>query len=192
MRAATSCGHPRPDGINAPFAISRSRQLSLGTYAEEPVLHSPEYIPHIDLLLQALRINRERLNSKSKVAIDAKLLRALLQALVATTAFSEEFYLETYPDIADAYAAGQIPDLRRHFIELGFFEGRTGAPPQVDESFYMSAYKDVDDAVQRGIIGSGAEHYVRSGAAEGRIPNLKAKPIVESWISVLRNEATLG
>lgn len=39
---------------------------------------TPPYIPHIDLLLQALRVNRDRLNSKSKIAIDAKLLKTLM------------------------------------------------------------------------------------------------------------------
>ena len=147
-----------------------------------------EYMPHIDLLLQALRINRERLNSKSKIAIDAKLLRTLLQSLLSSTAFSEQFYLETYPDIAEAYAAGKIPDLRKHFVELGFFEGRMGFPPSVDEDYYTSLYKDVGAAVQRGELPSATEHYMRAGAAEGRIPNPQIKPVVEAWGLVLRDE----
>ena len=88
-------------------------------------LQTPEYLPHVDLLLQALRVNRERLHSKSKIAIDARLLRSLLQAVVARVPFSAEFYLQTYPDIADAHAAGDIPDLHRHYVKSGFFEGRS-------------------------------------------------------------------
>ena len=89
-------------------------------------MQRPTYLPHIDLLLQALRVNRERLGSKSKIAIDAKLLRSLIQAAVARQPFSEEFYQHSYPDIAEAYAAGKIPDLQQHFVETGFFEGRLG------------------------------------------------------------------
>lgn len=115
-------------------------------------MQAPEYLPHIDLLLQALRVNRDRLNSKSKVAIDAKLLRGLVQAMVARAPFSDEFYLQTYPDIAQAHAAGTIPDLHRHFIESGFFEGRFGVPPTVDEAFYTSYYKDVGQALRVPLI----------------------------------------
>ena len=89
------------------------------------------YLPHIDLLLQAMRINRERLNSRSKIAIDARLLRTLLQAVVVNLPFSAEFYETTYPDIAEAAAAGKIPDLHRHFVETGYFEGRAGMAVEI-------------------------------------------------------------
>ena len=144
------------------------------------------YIPHIDLLLQALRINRDRLNSKSKVAIDAKLLKTLLQAMMANAPFSEEFYKKNYPDLAAANAGGQIPDLHRHFIETGFFEGRFGAPPAVDEAYYTSTYKDVGQAVLKGDVVSGTEHYLRSGASEGRVPNEEIRTELEAWMLVLR------
>jgi hypothetical protein len=153
---------------------------------------APEYVPHIDLVLQALRINRERLNSKSKIAIDTKLLRALLQVLAASAPFSAEFYLKTYPDLAEAYAAGQIDDLRRHFIERGFFEGRTAYEPPVDEAYYTTEYKDVGAAVERGDVLSGSEHYMRSGASEGRIPNATIRAAVDNWMTVLRDDAARG
>jgi hypothetical protein len=155
-------------------------------------VHAPEYVPHIDLLLQSLRINRERLNSRSKIAIDAKLLRMLLQALAASISFSPEFYLKTYPDIAEAHAAGQIEDLRRHFVELGFFEGRMGCEPPVDETYYTTQYKDVGAAVQRGDVLSGGEHYMRSGASEGRIPNATVRAAVDNWIAILRDDPARG
>jgi hypothetical protein len=151
-----------------------------------------EYVPHIELLLRALRINRDRLNSKSKIAIDAKLLRTLLETIAAAQDFSEEFYLGTYPDIAEAHAAGQITDLKRHFVELGFFEGRMGAPPPVDESYYLGLYKDIEAAVQHGDVKSGAEHYMRSGAAEGRIPSAELLDQVNAWMSVLRDDVNRG
>ncbi len=146
------------------------------------------YVPHIDLLLQALRINRERLASKSKIAIDAKLLSALIRGLVAATPFSESFYLATYPDLAAAVASGDIGSAHRHFIEVGFFEGRFGAPPPVDEAFYSDTYADVAGAIAAADVTSGADHYMRSGAAEGRLPSARLTGAVESWLSVLRND----
>ncbi len=150
----------------------------------QPSLH----MPHVDLLLQALRINRERLNSKSKVAIDAKLLRALIQTIVAGIPFAPEFYLSTYPDIAEAHRTGAIPDLHRHFVEAGFFEGRFGAPPPVDEAFYTELYDDVRQAVATGVVTSGAEHYMRSGAVEGRVPNPGLKSEIDTWNLLLRED----
>ena len=153
---------------------------------------SLQYVPHINLFLQALRINRERLDSKSKVAIDAKLLKSLLKTIAECAPFSEQFYLETYTDIAEAYAAGQIPNLHEHFVELGYFEGRIGAPPAVDEAYYINLYKDVGQAVMRGDVTSGVEHYETSGYAEGRIPSAELKPAVDAWTSILRDDAGRG
>ena len=147
-----------------------------------------EYLPHIDMVLRALRINRERLTSKSKVAVDAKLLRYMLQSLAEAAPFSAEFYLRNNPDVAEAHAGGQIQDLRAHFVEQGYFEGRSGAGPTVEEGYYASAYPDVAEAVKRGDVASGSEHYLRSGAAEGRIPNPRVKGEIEGWLAVLRDE----
>ncbi len=80
----------------------------------------------------------------------------------------------------------RIPDLHRHFVETGFFEGRLGAPPPVDESYYRGLYKDVAAAIARGDVDFGAEHYVRSGAAEGRVPSADLKQEIDGWMSVLR------
>ena len=144
------------------------------------------YIPHIDLLLQALCVNRDRLNSKSKIAIDAKLLKTVLQAMVAGAPFNEAFYKQNYPDLAAAQASGAIPDLHKHFIETGYFEGRFGSAPPVDEAYYTSTYKDVGQAVLKGDVTSGTEHYLRSGASEGRVPNEEIRSELEAWMVVLR------
>jgi len=146
---------------------------------------SPAFLPHIELLLQSLRISRERLASRSKVAIDTRVLRALLETLATQLPFDPEFYLDQNPDVASAYKAGQITDLRKHFIESGFLEGRFGAAPPVDEAFYTALYKDIAPAVRRGDIASATEHYIRAGAAEGRVPSEALKPAVERWASVL-------
>jgi hypothetical protein len=143
------------------------------------------YLPHIDLILQSLRISRERLNSRSKVAIDTRLLRALLQTIARTVLFDPTFYLAHNPDVASAHAAGQIVDLHKHFLESGFLEGRFASPPPVDEAFYTATYKDIGAAIKRGDIASGAEHYMRSGAAEGRMPSEAMRAETERWTALL-------
>ncbi len=143
------------------------------------------YMPHIELLLQSLRISRERLSSRSKVAIDTRVLRALLETLASQMPFDPYFYLDNNPDIAAAHKAGQIKDLHKHFVETGFLEGRFGARPPVDEAFYTATYKDIAPAVRRGDIASATEHYIRAGAAEGRVPSEAMRPMVERWASVL-------
>lgn len=145
------------------------------------------YVPHVDVLLKAMRIGRERLNSNSKIAIDSQLLRMLLQLIVEGQPFSSKFYLETYPDIKEANAKGGIPNLRRHMVEQGYLEGRLGSQPQVNEAFYLALYPDVGDAIQRGEIANATEHYIRAGSAEGRTPTLALQPIVNHWNQLLRD-----
>lgn len=145
-----------------------------------------QYVPHVDLLTNAMRISRERLISRSKIAIDAKLLRLILQNLVSLMPFSEPFYRATYADLDAAAESGQIPDLHLHYVQTGYFEGRMGAPPDVDEQFYLAHYPDVASAIARGDVASATEHYVRSGAAEGRIPCAALKPDIDAWMALLR------
>ena len=146
------------------------------------------HLPHIEMFLRALRISRERLDGRSKIAIDARLLRRMLQALAEAAPFSESFYLASNPDIAAAHAAGDVDDLRAHFVGHGYFEGRAGAAPVVDEAYYARTYPDVAEAVRRGDVESAAAHYVRSGAAEGRLPSAGVVEEVESWGAVLHGE----
>jgi hypothetical protein len=145
------------------------------------------FLPHIELILQSMRITRERLNSRSKVAIDTRLLRYLLFTLAEQLPFDPEFYLAQNSDVASAYESGKIVDLHRHFVESGFIEGRFGAAPAVDERFYAAAYNDIGAAIRRGEIASATEHYVRAGAAEGRIPSEALRPEVERWAAVLQD-----
>ena len=93
-----------------------------------------------------------------------------------------------YPDIAEAYAAGTIPDLQQHYIETGFFEGRLGAPPAVDEALLYLPLQGRRPGGDPGRIASATEHYLRQGAAEGRIPNPQIKREVDFWVSILRDD----
>lgn len=147
------------------------------------------YFPHIEQILAALHISRERLDGHSKVAIDVRLLRAVLQAVAAQLPFDESFYLATYPDLAEAHRKGAVADPHQHYIERGFFEGRLGAAPEVDEAFYTARYKDVAKAVARGDVVSAARHYQTSGIAEGRVPSAAAQPAVDYWAAILQGDS---
>jgi hypothetical protein len=142
------------------FGLAYLRRRAVRQGVEMP---APVYPPHIDLVLQALRIGRERLNGRAKVAIDPALLRALLQAVAQAAPFSPEFYTGTYRDVAEAHAAGRIPDLHHHYVTSGFLEGRLGACPDVDDAFYLTRYPDVARAIARGEVASAQDHYVRAG-----------------------------
>ena len=167
-------------------------QSKIQVKARNSGVPNSHYLPHIDLLLAAMRIGREGLAGRSKIAVDADLLRALIGVAVARLPFSEAFYRATYPDIAAAHAAGAIPDLHRHFVTTGFFEGRAGAAPDMDDAFYAVTYPDVAQALGSGEVASASEHYVRSGAAEGRAPNAAVKPEIDGWVAMLRETAEAG
>ena len=144
-----------------------------------------QYVPHINQFLRALRIESDRLNSRSKVAIGAGLLKVLLKKLVEREPFSERYYLQTYPDIAEAYSTGQITDLKQHYVEYGYFEGRLGSPAEVNEEYYLRHNEDVRQAVMNGRVESASEHYRSAGYAEGRVPNETMKPIIDEWFAAL-------
>jgi hypothetical protein len=171
--------HPAPK-----TSVSKNSVLQTPTTTSTLPAHPP-FLPHIALLLQSMRIGQERLCSRSKVAIDTRLLRALLHSLAGQLPFDPDFYLAQNDDVAAAYETGAITDLRRHFIESGFIEGRFGAQPLVDEAFYANSYKDIGAAIRRGEIVSATEHYIQAGAAEGRIPCEAMRPEVQRWAAVL-------
>ena len=69
-------------------------------------------LPHGCVLLDGMALTFERLKTTSKVAISLPLLRAIISAAVAELPFEPLFYQKTYPDVREAYEAGQITDLR--------------------------------------------------------------------------------
>lgn len=154
----------------------------------EPDVTPGTYIPHVDLLMQALRISRDRLDGRSKIAVDPRLLVHVLRQIVAAQPFDDSFYLTAYDDVATAHNRGEIGDLHRHFVEAGFLEGRLGAAPVVDSAYYLATYPDVGRAIAAGQIASAEDHYIQRGAAEGRAPNPGCAEQVERWMTVLNPE----
>lgn len=147
------------------------------------------YVPHIAQFLHALRITRDRLDSRSKIAVDPRLLVQVIRQSVAALPFDPGYYLATYDDVAQAHASGGIADLHAHFIESGYFEGRLGADPAVDRRHYLATYPDVGRAIAEGQIASASDHYTQRGAAEGRAANPDQIADITRWMTVLRPDA---
>lgn len=128
-------------------------------------------LPNGKQLLDRLSLTQERLLAGTKIALPIPVLRLILTAAIAGLPFDRQFYLSAYPDIRDAFNSGEMPDVHRHFIETGYFEGRLACMPEVDEEFYKKTYPDVAAAIASGKMRSALDHYFLTGAAEGRHPN---------------------
>ncbi|MDJ0555164.1 MAG: SBBP repeat-containing protein [Microcoleaceae cyanobacterium MO_207.B10] len=82
--------------------------------------------------------------------------------------FNETLYLTENPGVADAVVNGLVGSGFEHWLQFGFFEGRSPQFP-FDEEFYLNTYPEVAEAVANGEFINGLEHYFRFGEAEGRI-----------------------
>jgi hypothetical protein len=113
-------------------------------------------------------------------------MQAVLSAAAAGLPFDPKFYLATYPDVRQAYEAGKITDLKTHFVESGYFEGRFGVRPEFDEKFYTMQYPDVAAALSRGEARSALDHYIYAGSFEGRHATASAMEASRWWSEFLR------
>ncbi|HAE42511.1 MAG TPA: hypothetical protein DCG34_06260, partial [Clostridiales bacterium] len=81
----------------------------------------------------------------------------------SSTLFDRNWYLSTYPDIAQAKV-----DPASHYLLYGAFEGRD-AGPKFSSNWYFEMYPDVSASGMNPLI-----HYIKHGQYEGRIPNIEA------------------
>ena len=87
-------------------------------------------------------------------------------ALTINEIFDEQFYLDTYPEVAAAVANGTISDSFFHFIRFGQFEGRD--PNAIfNTNFYLTNNPNVATAVQQNSL-TAVEHFINFGQFEGR------------------------
>ena len=87
---------------------------------------------------------------EGNITISKKSLRLLLQYVALSSDYDEDFYLRENNDVAEAFEAGQVTDLRKHYRENGFFEGRKAANVDFDEDWYLETYTDVAELGRRG------------------------------------------
>ncbi len=98
-------------------------------------------------------------------------LLATISLLLRAVEIDEKWYLEAYPDIAEAVKSGDVASAKAHFIENGYFEGRLPFPIEVDEAWYSKTYPDIGAAIKKGGIQSAASHFHEFGYLEGRLPS---------------------
>ena len=96
--------------------------------------------------------------------------RRLATLYLSAWDFDEEWYIVNNPDLAEAIPSQVFPSGWHHFVNVGYFEGRSPAEPFVDSDWYMSQYADVASAILDGVFSDARQHYVTLGRAEGRIP----------------------
>jgi hypothetical protein len=131
---------------------------------EEPV----KYLPPFEVLKSFLTISNVK--GELMVSCSYENLLQMLRRVITGVEVDERWYLERYPDIADAIDRGVVQSARLHFINDGFFEGRMPFPIHVDERYYLSQNAGVAEYVRTGMLESGQQHFDENGYAEGRLP----------------------
>lgn len=90
-------------------------------------------------------------------------------ALTINELFDEQFYLETYPGVAEAVANGTVSDGFFHFIRFGQFESRD-PNPIFNTNFYLATNPGVAAAVEQNVL-TPTEHFINFGQFEQRDPS---------------------
>lgn len=143
------------------------------------------YFPSSTMISEALGLDLANEKGPVQVSVPLTVLKLFIRSALAGAPFDEEFYLRRNPDIEIAWKAGQIADLRQHFIENGYFEGRKAWPIEVDEKWYVGRYKDVALALKDGQVDSAQRHYENAGESEWRAPTEAAGANMQEWRSAL-------
>jgi hypothetical protein len=126
------------------------------------------YLPPFSVLKQSFEFKSTKSGLMATASYED--LVEMIKTLLRCIDFDEEWYLKTYPDIAEAVKEGRIESGRWHFLENGYFEGRLPAPVKIDEKWYLKNNPDVAVAVKEGIVASAEAHFRETGYFEGRLP----------------------
>lgn len=132
------------------------------------------YVPPFELLKGFMTLSTER--GQLKVSGSYEDFIRLLRTVIAGTEVDEAWYLERYPDIADAIRHGSVASPQQHFVTDGWFEGRQPFQIVVDEAFYLEKYPGIVDAIRDGLVVSAQQHFDENGYQEGRQPFPLATP----------------
>ena len=143
------------------------------------------YVPPLHPMLRSLGMDKDGFERAEAVTVPASLFRFLVGIALATADFNEEGYLSDNPDVADGVRSGTVPDASEHYLDYGYFEGRTGATPDVSERWYLATYPDVAAAVQDGTVRSAKHHFDAVGSSEGRAPNAAYADAAAQWKAAL-------
>jgi hypothetical protein len=127
-----------------------------------------KYLPPFEVLKSYITISNVK--GELMVSCSYENLIQLLRQVIVGVEVNEQWYLNRYPDIAEAIEAGTVKSARLHFVNDGYFEGRLPFPIQVDERYYLAQNSGVADYVRKGMLESGQQHFDENGYVEGRLP----------------------
>lgn len=126
------------------------------------------------------------------IEIEESKLVELMRELLSLAVVDEAWYLNRYPDVANAIKAGGFCSGKEHYIRAGYFENRLPRPITVDEKWYLETYPDVAEAVRANLQSSASSHFLNMGFLEGRLPHAgwsvlwDQKPIVAETDGVIK------
>jgi hypothetical protein len=126
------------------------------------------YLPPFETLRSNVTITTVK--GELMVSCSYEIFVQLIRRLIADAQVDEAWYLESYPDIADAIRQGVVASAKVHFVQDGYFEGRLPFEITVDEKYYLANNTDVTDHVRKGDVMSGQQHFNENGYREGRLP----------------------
>jgi hypothetical protein len=127
-----------------------------------------KYLPPFEVLKSLLTISNVK--GELMVSCSYENLVQMLRQMIIGVEVDEPWYLDRYPDIADAIEKGLVKSPRLHFVSDGYFEGRMPFPIYVDERYYLAQNSGVADYVRKGMLESGQQHFEENGYQEGRLP----------------------
>jgi hypothetical protein len=126
------------------------------------------YLPPFNTIRARLHITD--IQGKLTVSASYDEFLDVLRMVLSVIEVDEAWYLEKYPDVADAIKNGAVESARQHFMYNGYFEGRLPFPLQVDERWYLTENPGVAEYVRTGRLSSGQQHFDHDGYREGRKP----------------------
>lgn len=141
------------------------------------------FVPAYKLMLNALQIDAETVETNASVTIPAPLFKKLLSIAAAAAPLDEKAYLASYPDVAKAISSGVFKSARNHYATAGYFESRIEGTAGFDAIFYREEYEDIPrDTV------AATTHYFQTGVFEWRQPAPDTLPDINSWQKALYPE----
>ena len=127
------------------------------------------YLPPFEVLKKNLKLSS--IKGKLYVNLEYEEFLKLLKLLLRAVEVDDAWYMDVYPDVAQAVRSGQFRSAKHHFLEVGYFEGRRPKELEVDEAWYLKTNEDVSEGIRQGIFPSAAAHFIAHGYDEGRLPS---------------------
>jgi hypothetical protein len=127
------------------------------------------YLPPFSYIKGKMRVGAS--NGIRRVQMDSEDFMDFIKLFLRSVDVDEAWYLEHNPDVAEAIEQGAYRSGKQHFVEEGYFEGRTPFEFKVDEQWYVSTYPDVAEGLKEGGLDSAQQHFLSYGYTEGRLPS---------------------